>query len=171
MGLYGRGASAGGSARRDDDIAWVVSRREIDAANPPLPAHAVERRVREALPAAVRAADALERLAKALSAECAEQLGIRLYAPRAAMVSIYPGDGAAFEPHVDNATRCGGSDDGRRLTMVLYANEAPWDVSPRADGGALRVFPADPTGATTVSKRLPSIARRAPGLVRHAAKC
>ena len=29
MGLYGRGATAEGSARRDDDIAWVVSRREI----------------------------------------------------------------------------------------------------------------------------------------------
>ena len=63
------------------------------------------------------------------------------------MVACYPGGGAAYGPHVDNADGDGrtGQDYGRCFTAVFYLNPQ-WK---ERDGGALRVFlqDRDPDGA------------------------
>lgn len=53
------------------------------------------------------------------------------------MVTCYPGNGARYTRHCDNADR-----NGRRLTALLYLNP---DWKP-TDGGSLRVF--EPDGVT-----------------------
>lgn len=54
------------------------------------------------------------------------------------MVTCYPGGGAAYGPHIDNADGDGREelDYGRCFTAVLYLNPR-WE---RADGGALRIY-------------------------------
>ena len=63
------------------------------------------------------------------------------------MVACYPGGGAAYGPHVDNADGDGREelDYGRCFTAVFYLNSR-WD---EADGGALRVhLPQEGKGET-----------------------
>lgn len=48
------------------------------------------------------------------------------------MLSVYDGNGARFQRHIDNTAR-----DGRRLTVLCYLN-ADWKME---DGGALQIFP------------------------------
>ena len=70
-----------------------------------------------------------------------------------AMVACYPGGGARYRRHCDNACSAsvGERCNGRRLTAILYANE-DWVPS---DGGALRLYePFDPDAAEATLREL-----------------
>lgn len=64
-----------------------------------------------------------------------------LTAPLRAMAASYPGGGARYVPHKDNAYRKERGDriNTRELTAILYANPADWSLP--AHGGALRLYP------------------------------
>ena len=62
------------------------------------------------------------------------------------MLACYPGNGAAYGPHIDNADGDGreGEDYGRCLTLVYYLQEERWDS--KVKGGALRMHLPPPDG-------------------------
>lgn len=64
------------------------------------------------------------------------------------MCACYPGGGAAYGPHVDNADGDGreAEDFGRCYTLVYYLNDAAWDAE--VSGGALRLHFAPPAVAS-----------------------
>lgn len=79
-----------------------------------------------------------------------EQLGLTLTKRTPGMLSCYDGKtvpDAQYGFHVDNPylTNMGVPDDGRRLTLVYYIADGPWDVE--QDGGALQVCLSDPRRA------------------------
>jgi len=79
-----------------------------------------------------------------------EQLGLTLTKRTPGMLSCYDGKtvpDAQYGFHVDNPylTNMGVPDDGRRLTLVYYIADGPWDVE--KDGGALQVCLSDPRRA------------------------
>lgn len=79
-----------------------------------------------------------------------EQLGLTIASRTPGMLSCYPGhqvDGPRYDFHLDNPyqSSMGTPDDKRRLTLVYYISEAPWDV--RKDGGALQVALSNPRRA------------------------
>ncbi|KAK3268906.1 hypothetical protein CYMTET_22615 [Cymbomonas tetramitiformis] len=61
--------------------------------------------------------------------------GVRFTERTDAMLACYPGGGAGYARHVDNADG-DGRPDGRKVTMVYYMNHA-WD---QKAGGSLRIF-------------------------------
>ncbi|CAJ1355613.1 unnamed protein product [Effrenium voratum] len=66
------------------------------------------------------------------------------------MLSCYDGKlvpDAQYGFHVDNPymTNMKTADDGRRLTLIYYISDGPWDV--KKDGGALQVCLSDPSTA------------------------
>lgn len=76
-----------------------------------------------------------------------EQLGLTLSSRTPGMLSCYAGDevdGPRYDYHMDNPyqTSMGTPDDKRRLTVIYYVSDGPWDV--HADGGALQVALSDP---------------------------
>lgn len=82
-------------------------------------------------------------LAKLLEA----QLGLTLSNRTPGMVACYDGevvDGPRYDYHMDNPyqTQMGTPDDKRRITLVYYISDGPWDV--RTDGGALQVALGNP---------------------------
>ncbi|KAG8465064.1 hypothetical protein KFE25_012427 [Diacronema lutheri] len=75
-----------------------------------------------------------------------------------AMVACYPGDGARYVRHCDNACDAGEGErcNGRRLTAVFYLNRG-WRP---ADGGELRIFsPGDAHGDAHVAQIAPLAGR------------
>jgi len=79
-----------------------------------------------------------------------EQLGVPLKQRTCGMLSCYSGEavpGAKYDFHVDNPyqTQMGTPDDKRRLTVIYYISDAPWDVE--KDGGALQVCLSNPRRA------------------------
>lgn len=79
-----------------------------------------------------------------------DQLGLTLQKRTCGMLACYAGDaspGAHYDFHIDNPyqTQMEVPDDKRRLTVVYYINDGPWDV--HTDGGALQVCLATPTKA------------------------
>lgn len=71
------------------------------------------------------------------NALCADVAGVR--ARSRAMLTCYPGGGAHYVRHCDNACDSGAGErcNGRRLTAILYLNDG-WTA---ADGGELRIYP------------------------------
>lgn len=79
-----------------------------------------------------------------------EQLGLSIKQRTVGMLSCYAGDSAPnakYDYHIDNPfqTAMGTPDDKRRLTVIYYINDQPWDV--RKDGGALQVALSNPRRA------------------------
>jgi len=79
-----------------------------------------------------------------------EQLGVTLKHRTCGMLSCYSGEavpGARYDFHVDNPyqTQMGTPDDKRRLTVIYYISDGPWDVE--KDGGALQVCLSNPRRA------------------------
>lgn len=75
-----------------------------------------------------------------------------------AMVACYPGNGAAYRRHCDNACDAGKGErcNGRRLTAVFYLNR---DWKPQ-HGGQLRIFPPnDAHGSEPVAEVAPLAGR------------
>jgi len=76
-----------------------------------------------------------------------EQLGLSISHRTPGMLSCYAGDvvdGARYDYHVDNPyqTSMATPDDKRRLTVMYYINDAPWDI--QKEGGALQVALTNP---------------------------
>ena len=59
-----------------------------------------------------------------------------LAVPRNCMLALYPGSGAAYVAHRDNARRGSPSRNRRAVTAILYANRSDWDAE--RDGAAQR---------------------------------
>ncbi|CAK9002783.1 Hypoxia-inducible factor prolyl hydroxylase (HIF-PH) (Egg-laying defective protein 9) (Hypoxia-inducible factor-proline dioxygenase), partial [Durusdinium trenchii] len=79
-----------------------------------------------------------------------DQLGVSLTKRTPGMLSCYDGKAvpdAQYAYHVDNPylTNMSVPDDGRRLTLIYYVADGPWDV--HKDGGALQVCLSDPRRA------------------------
>jgi len=75
------------------------------------------------------------------------QLGIQLEGRTTCMLSCYSGEdvsGPRYDYHVDNPyqTNMAVKDDGRRLTLVYYISDSPWDV--QKDGGGFQVCLTNP---------------------------
>ncbi len=86
--------------------------------------------------ATVGALRLLRGLAHALQHAAGDALP-RLAVPRNCMIACYPGGGARYVAHRDNApSREHPHRNRRAVTAILYANEADWD--PVAHGGCLR---------------------------------
>ena len=91
-----------------------------------------------------------------------------------AMIACYPGGGARYAKHCDNACANGTGPEcnGRRLTAILYLNTR-WRP---ADGGALVLFPPSPlntapgTAPGTAPAAAPAVAPAAAALG-HIAPC
>lgn len=77
-----------------------------------------------------------------------------------AMVACYPGAGARYAKHCDNACRDGDGSacNGRRLTAILYLN-GDWKAT---DGGELLIYPPVELGADPATITDPAIGRIAP---------
>lgn len=79
-----------------------------------------------------------------------EQLGLNLASRTPGMLACYAGEhapGARYDYHIDNPfqTAMGVPDDKRRLTLLYYISDGPWDVS--KDGGGLQVALSNPRRA------------------------
>lgn len=79
-----------------------------------------------------------------------EQLGLTIKRRTVGMLSCYDGaaaPGARYDYHIDNPyqTAMDVPDDKRRLTLLYYITEGPWDV--KEDGGGLQVCLTDPRRA------------------------
>lgn len=79
-----------------------------------------------------------------------EQLGLTLAKRTCGMLACYDGtanNGPRYDCHVDNPyqTSMRVPDDKRRLTVLYYINDGPWDV--HKDGGALKLYLAGPQSA------------------------
>ena len=72
------------------------------------------------------------------------------------MLACYPGGGAAYGPHVDNADGDGRKelDFGRCYTLVYYLNDEDW--APEEKGGALRLHLAPELGGSSDGRWPPS---------------
>eukprot|EP00930_Biecheleria_cincta_P028126 TRINITY_DN19610_c0_g1_i1.p1 TRINITY_DN19610_c0_g1~~TRINITY_DN19610_c0_g1_i1.p1 ORF type:complete len:333 (+),score=58.14 TRINITY_DN19610_c0_g1_i1:167-1165(+) len=76
-----------------------------------------------------------------------DELGLAIGKRSAGMLACYDGKtvpGAQYGFHVDNPyqTQMDVPDDGRRLTLIYYITDGPWDV--KKDGGGLQVCLSDP---------------------------
>jgi len=85
-----------------------------------------------------------------LSSFLESELGLSIRRRSCGMLACYPGDttpGARYDYHIDNPyqTSMEVPDDKRRLTIVYYISDGPWDV--HKDGGALQVCLAGPRKA------------------------
>lgn len=79
-----------------------------------------------------------------------EQLGFEIKARTPSMLALYSGEivpGARYDYHVDNPyqTQMESVDDKRRLTLIYYISDGPWDV--HRDGGGLQVALSNPRRA------------------------
>lgn len=79
-----------------------------------------------------------------------EELGLYISKRSLGMLSCYDGGitpGARYDFHVDNPyqTQMETRDDKRRLTVIYYISDAPWDV--KKDGGAFQVCLSNPRKA------------------------
>ena len=108
---------------RNDKIGWIGAG---DQASADFPALHLAARLLRAIPHEVE---------KACGA------GWRLACPKVVMAAVY--DGSPQRPtyytkHFDGGPPGGGSGNPRKLTVILYLNEEPWDVA--RDGGCLRAY-------------------------------
>lgn len=76
-----------------------------------------------------------------------EQLGLTITTRTPAMLACYAGDAVdqpRYDYHMDNPyqTNMQVPDDKRRLTLLYYVSDGPWDV--HKDGGALQVALSNP---------------------------
>ena len=132
-GRTGKGLSYSHSAVRGDWVGWFDGDEQ---------GHWAERSLSRYLQ---RVDTLMSQLAPLLDAELA---GVASRSK--AMVAAYPGGGARYVRHCDNACLAGEGEkcNGRRLTAILYLNPGWRDV----DGGALRLFaPRAPRGVPPVA--------------------
>lgn len=144
--VLGPGARAGGSGSRDDHVMWLheyltaVGGPERGDAQTLLALDSALSRFGEAVVHALTRCGTDAPLARAH-----DGTALLFNGRTDTMLACYPGKGAAYGPHIDNADGDGrdGIDCGRCFTLVFYLN-VRWE---ERHGGALRIFTPQPDGS------------------------